>query len=334
VREKPPGARAMTIARRQVLRLVTLAATAPLALHAARAQAYPARPVRLLVGFAPSGGNDISARLIAQWLTERLGQSFVVDNRPGGGSNIATEAVAHAQPDGYTLLLASAANAINASMYEKLNFNFIADIAAVGGLMRVPSVILLHPSVQVRTVDDFIAYAKKNTGKLSMASGGTGTTTHLAGELFKMMAGIDMTHVPYRGTALAITDLLGGQVQVMFGSAPSSVQYIKRGQLHALAVTGTNRLETLPDVPTVAETVPGYEASQWYGIGAPQATPAAVVDLLNREINAFLADARIKAKLTELGGSGLPGSPSAFAQMIAAETAKWTEVVKFAGVKS
>jgi tripartite-type tricarboxylate transporter receptor subunit TctC len=289
--------------------------------------------VRLVVGFAPSGGNDIVARLIAQWLSERLGQQFIVENRPGASSNIGTETVVNAPPDGYSLLLVSAANAINASMFEKLNFNFIADIGAVAGMISVPSVILLHPSVQVKTVPEFIAYAKQNTGPLSMASGGTATTTHLAGELLKMMADIDMTHVPYRGTGPAITDLLGGQVQVMFGSAPSSVQYIKNGQLRGLAVTSARRLETLPDVPTVGETVPGYEASQWYGIGVPKATPAPIVDLLNKEINAFLADPKMKSKLVELGGTELPGSPGQFAKMIADETEKWSKVVKFANVR-
>jgi tripartite-type tricarboxylate transporter receptor subunit TctC len=321
------------ILRRQFLHLGGLIAALPLVSRIARAQSYPARPVRLIVGFAPSGGNDIVARLIAQWLTERLGQSFVVDNRPGGGSNIATEAVVNAPPDGYTLLLVSAANAINASMFEKLNFNFIQDISAVAGVIRVPSVILLHPSVQVKTVAEFIAYAKQSTGKLTMASGGTATTTHLAGELLKMMAGIDMIHVPYRGTGPAITDLLGGQVQVMFGSAPSSVQYIKTGQLRGLAVTSDKRLETLPDIPTVGETVRGYEASQWYGIGVPKATPAPIIELLNKEINAFLADPKMKARLVDLGGTELPGSAAAFTKMIADETDKWSKVVKFANAK-
>jgi tripartite-type tricarboxylate transporter receptor subunit TctC len=313
--------------------LAACAAALPALSPVARAQSYPSRPVRLIVGFAPSGGNDIVARLIAQWLSERLGQQFIVENRPGAGSNLGTEAVVNSPPDGYTLLLVSAANAINASMFDKLNFNFIADIGAVAGIISVPSVILLHPSVQVKTVPEFIAYAKQNAGKLSMASGGTATTTHLAGELLKMMAGIDMIHVPYRGTGPAITDLLGGQVQVMFGSAPSSVQYIKSGQLRALAVTSAKRLETLPDVPTVGETVPGYEASQWYGIGAPKATPAPVVDLLNKEINAFLADPKMKSKLVDLGGTELPGTSAQFAKMIANETEKWGKVVTFAHVK-
>jgi tripartite-type tricarboxylate transporter receptor subunit TctC len=323
----------MKLPRRQFLHLAAGTASLLALSRIAWGQTYPSRPVRLIVGFAPSGGNDIVARLIAQWFTERLGQSFVVDNRPGGGSNIGTEAVVNAPPDGYTLLLVSAANAINASMFDKLNFNFIQDIGAVGGLISVPSIILLHPSVQVRTVPEFITYAKHNPGKLSMASGGTATTTHLAGELLKMMAGIDMLHVPYRGTGPAITDLLGGQVQVMFGSAPSSVQYIKSGQLRGLAVTSPKRLATLPDLPTVGESVPGYEASQWYGIGVPKATPAPIVDLLNKEINAFLADPKMKAKLVDLGGTELPGSPAEFTKMIAAETVKWSRVVKFANVK-
>lgn len=325
----------MTLRRREFLGLSGLVAALPIIsqIASAQSQSYPARPVRLIVGFAPSGGNDILARLIAQWLTERLGASFLVDNRPGGGSNIGTEAVVNAPPDGYTLLLVSAANAINASMFDKLNFNFIQDIAAVGGLIRVPSVMLISPSVQVRTVPEFIAYAKQNAGKLSMASGGTATSTHLAGELLKMMAGLEMIHVPYRGTGPAITDLLGGQVQVMFGSAPSSVQYIKTGQLRALAVTGSKRLETLPDIPTVGETVPGYEASQWYGIGAPKASPAPVIELINKEINAFLADSKMKEKLVSLGGTELPGSPTDFAKLIADETEKWSKVVKFANIK-
>ena len=309
------------------------AAAFPALSRTARAQSYPSRLVRLIVGFAPSGGNDIVARLIAQWLSERLGQQFIVENRPGASSNIGTEAVANSPPDGYTLLLVSAANAINASMFDKLNFNFVADIGAVAGVISVPSVILLHPSLEVKLVSEFIAYAKQNAGRLSMASGGTATTTHLAGELLKMMAGIDMIHVPYRGTGPAITDLLGGQVQVMFGSAPSSVQYIRTGQLRALAVTSSRRLETLPDVPTVGETVPGYEASQWYGIGVPKATPAPVVDLLNKEINALLTDPKMKAKLVDLGGTELPGSPAEFTKMIADETEKWSKVVKFANVK-
>lgn len=323
----------MTMNRRQLLCLGALAATIPMASRIALAETYPSRPVRLVVGFAPSGGNDIVARLIAQWLSERLGQSFFVENKPGGGSNIATEMVANSPADGYTLLLVSAANAINASLYDKLSFNFMKDIAAVAGVMRVPSVILLNPSVQVKTVPEFMAYAKQNAGKLSMASGGTGTTTHLAGELLKMMGGLEMTHIPYRGTGPAITDLLGGQVQVMFGSAPSSVQYIRSGQLRALAVTSEHRLTALPDIPTVAETIPGYEASQWYGIGVSRGTAAPIVDLLNKEIDAMLVDPKMKARLVDLGGTELPGSAADFTKMIAAETEKWNKVVKFANVK-
>ena len=323
----------MIFHRRQLISLAACTvALCPLSMIAS-AQSYPSRPVRLIVGFAPSGGNDIVARLIAQWLSDRLGHQFIVENRPGAGSNIGTEAVVNSPPDGYTLLLVSAANAINASMFDKLNFNFVADIAAVAGVISVPSVILLHPSVQVKTVPEFIAYAKQNAGKISMASGGTATTTHLAGELLKMMTGIEMIHVPYRGTAPAITDLLGGQVKVMFGSAPSSVQYIKSGQLRGLAVTSVKRLETLPDIPTVSETVPGYEASQWYGIGVPKATPAPIVDLLNKEINAFLADPKMKSKLVDLGGTELPGTSAQFAKMITDETEKWSKVVTFANVK-
>jgi tripartite-type tricarboxylate transporter receptor subunit TctC len=308
-------------------------AALPLVRRIARAQSYPSRPVRLVVGFAASGGNDIVARLIGQWLSDRLGQPFVIETRPGGGGNLATETVISAPPDGHTLLLVSAANAINATLFDKLSFNFIADIAAIAGLIRVPSVIVLHPSVQVRTVPELIAYAKRNGGKLSMASGGTGTSTHLAGELFKMMAGVDMVHVPYRGTAPAITDLLGGQVQVMFASAPSSIELIKRGALRAVAVTTPARLEALPDVPAVAETVSGYEATQWYGIGAPKATPRPIVDLVNKEINAALADPKMLARFAELGGTPLRGTADEFSRLIADETEKWGKVVRFSQAK-
>ena len=323
----------MKLLRRQFLRLGALAAALPAVSRLAKAETYPARPVRLVVGFAASGGNDIVARLLGQWLSERLGQPFVIDNRPGGGSNIATEAVVHAPADGYTLLLVSAANAINATLYDKLNFNFIRDIAPVAGIMRVPSVIVVHPSVEVKTVAELVAYANANAGKLSVASGGTGTSTHLAGELFKMMAGVDMIHVPYRGTGPAITDLLGGQVQLMFASAPSSIEYIKKGVLRALAVTTATRLEMLPDVPTVGESVPGYEATQWYGIGAPKGTPAEVVDLLNTEINAGLDDPKLKARLVDLGGTMLRGTSAEFGQLIGDETEKWGKVVKFSQAK-
>jgi tripartite-type tricarboxylate transporter receptor subunit TctC len=323
----------MEIVRRQFLHFAALSAALPLFVRGAAAQSFPTRPVRLVVPYAPSGGNDIVGRLIAQWLSERLGQSVVVENRPGGGGNVGTEAVVNSPPDGYTLLLASAANAINGSMYDKLNFNFLTDVAPISGVLRVPSVILLNPSVQVKTVPEFIAYAKQNAGKLSMASGGTATSTHLAGELLKLMAGIDMTHVPYRGTGPAITDLLGGQVQVMFGSAPSAVQYIKTGQLRALAVTSPKRLDVLPDIPAVAETIPGYEASQWYGIIGPKGTPVSIVSLLNKEINAGLNDPKLKAKFTDLGGTELQGSPDDFKKLIAEETEKWAKVVAFAHLK-
>ncbi len=320
----------MKLPRRQILRLAATIAVASAVSRIAIGQTYPVRPVRLVVGYTASGGNDIVARLLGQWLTERLGQPFLIDNRPGGGGNVATEGVVLAPADGYTLLLVSAANAINATLYEKLNFDFIRDIKAVAGLIRVPSVILVHPSVQAKSVPEFIAYAKRNPGRLSMASGGTGTSTHLAGELFKMMTGVDMIHVPYRGTALAITDLLGGQVQVMFGSAPSSMEYIRSGALRALAVTTATRIDTLRETPTVGEFVPGYEASQWYGIGAPQATPPDIVERLSREINAALADPKMKSRLIDLGGTILVGTPGEFAQFIVAETEKWGKVVKFA----
>jgi tripartite-type tricarboxylate transporter receptor subunit TctC len=286
-----------------------------------------------VVAFPPGGPSDVLARIIGKRLAETLGQPFVIDNRPGGGSNIATEAVVHAPADGYTLLLVSAANAINATLYDKLNFNFIRDIAPVAGIMRVPSVIVVHPSVEVKTVAELVAYAKANAGKLSVASGGTGTSTHLAGELFKMMAGVDMIHVPYRGTGPAITDLLGGQVQLMFASAPSSIEYIKKGVLRALAVTTATRLEMLPEVPTVGEFVPGYEATQWYGIGAPKSMPAEVVDLLNTEINAGLDDPKLKARLVDLGGTMLRGTSTEFGQLIGDETEKWGKVVKFSQAK-
>jgi tripartite-type tricarboxylate transporter receptor subunit TctC len=323
----------MTLHRRDLLRLGGLAVTVPALAREAWAQAYPARPVHLIVGFAASGGNDIVARIIGQWLSERLGQPFVVENRPGAGSNIATQAVIAAPPDGYTLLLASASNAINATLYEQLSFEFVRDVSSVAGIMRVPSVIVLNASSPLKTFSDFVTFAKQNPGKLSFASGGTGTPTHMAGELLKMVAGIDMLHVPYRGTGPAITDLLGGQVQLMFASAPSSMGHIKSGALRAIAVTSAARLETLPDVPTVAEFVPGYEGSQWYGIAAPKATPSEIVERLNTEINAALLDPSVKAKLADLGGTVLPGGSVAFGKFIADETDKWSKVVKFSGAR-
>ena len=321
----------MTLHRREFLAWSAAATLA--APRVASAQAYPARPVHLIVGFAASGGNDIVARIIGQWLSERLGQPFVIENRPGAGSNIATQAVIAAPPDGYTLLLASAANAINATLYEQLSFEFVRDITGVAGIMRVPSVIVLNASSPIRTFPEFIAYAKQNAGKLSMASGGTGTPTHMAGELLKMVAGLDILHVPYRGTGPAITDLLGGQVQLMFASAPSAMGHIKSGTLRAIAVTSASRLEALPDVPAVKEFVPGYEGSQWYGIGVPKATPPEIVALLNREINAALADPAIKAKLADLGGTVLPGDAAQFARFVVDETEKWSKVVRFSNAK-
>jgi tripartite-type tricarboxylate transporter receptor subunit TctC len=287
----------------------------------------------LVVGFAPGGGNDIVARLIAQWLSERLGQPFLVENRPGAGTNIATEAVVRAQPDGYTLLFVAPSSAINATLYEKLSFNFIRDIVPVASLIRLPNVMEVNLSVPVKTVPEFIAYAKADRSKINMASPGVGTSVHLSGELFKMMAGVDMLHVPYRGTAPALTDLLGGQVQVMFGTMTGSIEYIRTGTLRALAVTTATRAEALPYVPTVAEFVPGYEASTWYGIGAPKNTPTETIDKLNKEINAGLADSKMKAQLADLGGTALAGSPAEFGRIIADETEKWAKVVKFAGIK-
>jgi tripartite-type tricarboxylate transporter receptor subunit TctC len=320
--------------RRNFLRLAAGAAALPALARIARAETYPSRPVRIVVGLAPGGANDIVARLMGQWLSERLGQPFVIENRPGAGTNIATEMVVRAPPDGYTLLFVSATSAINATLYERLNFNFIRDIAPVASIATNPLVMEVHPSVAAKTVPEFIAYAKANPGKINMASPGIGTTPHLAGELFKMRAGVDMVHVPYRGGGPALTDLLGGQVQVYFPGTVSSIEYIKTGRLRALAVTAATRSEALPDLPTVGEFVPGYEASNWFGVGAPKATPAAIVEQLNKEINASLADPKLKARLTDLGGTPLVGSPADFGKLIAEETEKWGKVVKFTGIKA
>jgi tripartite-type tricarboxylate transporter receptor subunit TctC len=300
----------------------------------ARAQAYPTRPVRIVVPFTPGGASDITARLMGQWLSERLGQQFVIDNRPGGGTNIGTEAVVRAPADGYTLLMVGGYNAINATLYDKLNHNFIRDIAPVAGIIVVPNVMVVNPSVPAATVPEFIAYAKSKPGKTTMASAGTGTPSHVTGELFKMMAGVNLVHVPYRGGGPALTDLLSGQVQVMFATMPSSIEYIRAGKLRALAVATATRSEALPDVPTVGEFVPGYEASSWSGLGAPRATPAEIVDKLNKEVNAALDDPKMKARLADLGGVALPGSPADFGKLIADETEKWAEVIKFAGIKA
>ena len=323
----------MKLPRRQFLHFAAGAAALPAVSRIAWAQSYPTRPVRIVVGFPPGGGTDIAARLLGQWLSERLGKSFVVENRPGAAGNIATEAVVRSPPDGYTLLLVGAPNAVNATLYEKFNFNFIRDIAPVAGIARGAFVMVINPLVPASTVPEFIAYAKANPGKISMASSGTGTTNHVAGELFKMMAGVDMVHVPYRGDAPAITDLLGGQVQVYFGTLSGSVEYIRAGKLRALAVTTATRAEALPDIPILGDFVPGYEASGWLGFGVPKDTPAAIIGMLNREVNAALAEPAIKARIADLGGVVLPGSPADFGKLIAEETEKWGKVVKLVGIK-
>ena len=299
----------------------------------AAAQTYPARPVRLIIGYPPGGSADITARLLGQWLSERLGQPFVIESRPGAGTNIATEAVVNAPPDGYTLLLVAPANAINATLYEKLNHNFMRDIAPVAGLIRFPNVIVVNPSVPAKTVPEFIAYAKANPGKLNMASSGAGSTIHVSGELFKMMTGINMVHVPYRGGAPALTDLISGQVQVMFDNVPTSIEFIRAGKLRPLAVTTAARSNVLPDLPTVADFVPGYEASAWYGVGVPKGTPEAIIGKLNKETNAILADPKARARFDELGASLIAGSPAEFGQLVADETEKWAKVVKFSGAR-
>jgi tripartite-type tricarboxylate transporter receptor subunit TctC len=323
----------MTLARRRFLRLAGAAVALPAVPRMALAQAYPVRPVRIIVGFSAGGGVDLLARLMGQWLSERLGQQFIIDNRPGAGTNIGTEAVVKAPPDGYTLLLVNSANAINATLYQKLGFNFIRDIAPIASIMRQPQVVLVNPSVPARTIPEFIAYAKANPGKINLASAGEGTPSHLAGELFKMMAGLDLVQVPYRGVAPALTDLLGGQVQAIFTSTGSSMEYIRAGTLRALAVTTAARSEALPHLPSVGEFVPGYEASQWYGVGAPRATPVEVIDKLNREINAALADRKMKARFADLGGTAISGSPSDFAKLIADETEKLGQVIRAIKIK-
>jgi tripartite-type tricarboxylate transporter receptor subunit TctC len=319
--------------RRQFLNLAAGAAALPVLSPVARAQTYPSRPVRTIVGFPPGGPTDIAARVMSQWLSERLGQQFVVDNRPGAGGNIATEAVVRAPADGYTLLSLGSQNAINATLYEKLNYNLVRDIAPVSGIIREPLIIEVHPLFPAKTVPEFIAYAKANPGKINMASAGNGTASHVAGELFKMMAGINMIHIPYRGAAPALTDLFGGQVQGFFGAISASIEYIKAAKLRALAVTTAARSTVLPDIPTVSEFVPGYEASFWHGLGAPKGTPGEIVDKLNKEVNAAFADPMIKVRLADLGAAVLPGSPADFGNLIAEETDKWAKVIRFAGIK-
>jgi tripartite-type tricarboxylate transporter receptor subunit TctC len=323
----------MKLPRRKFLHLAAGAVALPAVSRIARAQSYPVRPVRIIVGLAAAGMQDILARLIGQWLSERLGQAFVIENRTGGGGNIAAEAVVRAPADGYALLTVGPSNAANATLYDKLSFNFIRDIAPVASLTRVPNVLEVHPSVPAKTVPEFIAYAKANPGKLNMASGGNGTSQHLSGELFKMMTGVNMQHVPYRGAGPALTDLMGGQVQVMFDNVSSSIEYIRGGRLRPLAVTTATRSEALPDIPTVSDFVPGYEASAVNGIGAPRATPTEVVDKLNKEINAGLADPKLRARLADIGAAVLVGSPADYGKLIAEETEKWGKVIKFAGIK-
>jgi tripartite-type tricarboxylate transporter receptor subunit TctC len=322
----------MKLSRRRLMHLAAGAVALPAVSRFARAQAYPTRPVRCIVGYPAGGGTDIFVRLLGQSLSERLGQSFVIENRGGASSNIATDLVVRAPPDGYTLLGTDAAAAINATLYDNLNFNFIRDIAVVG-MIRGPLAMMVHPSVPAKTVPEFIAYAKANPGKVSMASAGNGNATHLAGELFKVMTHVDMTHVPYRGAAPAITDLLGGQVQIYFGSIPAAIEHIRAGKLRVLAVTTATRFEGLPDAPTVADFVPGFEASQWFAVGLRKSTPAEIVEQLNREINAALADAKMKARLADLGTSVFRGSAADLANFVVEETDKWGKVVKVSGAK-
>jgi tripartite-type tricarboxylate transporter receptor subunit TctC len=324
----------MKLPRRRFLRLAvgTIALTATS--RTAWTQTYPTRSVRLIVPFGPGGGTDIVARVIGQSLSERLGQTFVVENRPGAGGNLGTEAVVRAPADGYTLALIGAPSAINATLYDKLTFNFIRDIAPVAIIVRFPNVMVVNPSVPARTVPEFIAYAKANPGMLNMASPGSGSTPHVAGELFKMMTGVNMVHVPYRSVAAGMTDMLSGQVQVTFGTTASTIEYVRAGTLRGLAVTTATRAEVLPDLPSIAESVPGYEASAWFGAGAPRNTPAEIIERLNKAINACLADPKLQARISDLGGIAITGSPVDFGKLIAEETEKWAKVVKFSGAKA
>ena len=324
----------MNIRRRNFLHLAAGATALPALSWIAQAQVYPARPVRIIVPFTPAGTTDLVGRLIGQWLSERLGQQFIVDNRPGAGTNIGTEAAVRAPADGYTLLIAVPPSAINATLYEKLNFNFLRDLIPVASVLRAPFVMEINPSLSAKTVPEFIAYVKANPGKINMGSAGVGSGNHVAGELFKMMTGLDMIHVPYRGAGPALTDLIGGQVQFYFDPIPTSLEHIKAGKLRALAVTGATRSEVLPDVPALSTFVPGYEATFWAGFVAPKNTPSGIVEKLNMEINAALADPKIKARIAELGGSPFPGAPAQFGNFLAEETEKWGKVVKFAGMKS
>jgi tripartite-type tricarboxylate transporter receptor subunit TctC len=324
----------MKLPRRNFLQLAAGAAALPAMPRFARAQAYPSRPVRIIVPFAPAGTTDILARLIGQWLSERLGQQFVIENRPGASTIIGTEAVVRAPADGYTLLLATPSSAINATLFEKLSYNFLRDIAPVAGIMRVPNVMVVHPSVPAKSVPEFIAYAKANPGKINVESTGAGTSNHLAGELFKLMTGVDLVHIQYRGSGPALNDLLAGQVQVGFDTMPGSIEYIRAGKLHALAVGTLVRSEALPDIPTMNEFVPGYESSGYFGLSVPKNTPLAIVERLNREINAGLADSTLKARLADLGAMTLAGSPADFGKLIADETEKWGNVIRALNIKA
>jgi tripartite-type tricarboxylate transporter receptor subunit TctC len=323
----------LNLPRRRFLHLAAGATALPVVSRIALAQGYPTKPVRIVVGVVAGSVADMLARVAGQWLSERLGQPFVIENRAGSGGNIAVEAVARAPADGYTLLLVAPNSAISPALYDKLNYDFNRDIATIAGIIRLPNVLEINPSVPVKTVPEFIAYAKANPSKLSMASPGNGTTPHLAGELFKMIAGVSMIHVPYRGTPPALTDMIGGQVQVMFDNTGSSIEHIRSGKLRALAVTTTTRVEVLPDLPTMSDFLPGYEASAWFGIGAPKKTPPEIIDRLNKEINAALANSQMKSRLADLGGMVLSGSPADFGKHIADETQKWAKVVRFAGIK-
>jgi tripartite-type tricarboxylate transporter receptor subunit TctC len=319
--------------RRQFLRLAAGAVAAPAFARHAVADAYPSRPVRLICGFAPAGGNDIIARLMGQWLTERLGQTFVIENRPGAGTNIAAEVVINSPPDGYTLFVTNLSNAVNGTLYAKLNFDFMRDMLPVAGIAQAPSAFATNASVPARTVTEFIAHAKANPGRINMGSAGIGSTGHLAGELFKLMAGVNLIHVPYRGNAPALTDLIAGQIEVLFPSLGSSIDYVKTGKLRALAVTGATRSDAVPDLPTVAETLPGYQAASFYGIGAPRNTPTEVVEILNKAVNAGLADPKLQARFADLGDVPMPMTPAAFGRFIADETEKWGKVIRAANIK-
>src|SRR5262245_16959720 len=324
----------MKLPRRKFLHLAAGAAALPAVSRVAWAQAYPTRPVRLIVPFGPAGATDITARLIGQWLSERLGQQFVIENRPGAGGNIGTEAVVRAPADGYILLMVGSYHATNATLYDKLNFNFVRDIAPIASIVGFPYMMVVNPSVSAKTLPEFIAYAKTNPGKINMASPGIGSTPHVIGELFKMMTGTNLVHVPYRSVAAVMTDLLSGQVQLYFGTTAASLEYVRTGKLRALAVTIERRLDALPDIPTVGDFVPGYEASIWFGVGAPRNTPAEIIDKLNQETNAALADPKIKGRLAESGGKALAGSPADFGRLIADETEKWGKVIRAANIKA